>query len=46
LKKLIHEYFGVDLKIVWETVKKDIPHLKLEVERILEYLNKNSFDQF
>ena len=44
--KLIHEYFGVDLKIVWETVKKDIPHLKLEVERILEYLNKNSFDRF
>lgn len=44
--KLIHEYFGVDLKIVWETVKKDIPYLKLEVEKILEYLNKNSFDQF
>ena len=23
--KLIHGYFGVDLKVVWDTVKKDIP---------------------
>ena len=26
--KLIHEYSGVDLKRVWNTVKKDIPDLK------------------
>lgn len=26
--KLIHEYFGVDIDIVWETVVSDIPHLK------------------
>ena len=26
--KLIHEYFGIDLKRVWKTVKKDIPELK------------------
>ena len=25
--KVIHEYFGVDLKRVWSTVKKDIPDL-------------------
>jgi uncharacterized protein with HEPN domain len=25
--KLIHEYFGVDLEIVWDTVKEDIPLL-------------------
>jgi uncharacterized protein with HEPN domain len=23
--KLIHEYFGVDLRIVWDAVKKDVP---------------------
>jgi uncharacterized protein with HEPN domain len=26
--KLIHNYFGVDVDAVWETVKKDIPVLK------------------
>jgi uncharacterized protein with HEPN domain len=26
--KLIHEYFGVDIGAVWDTVKKDIPALK------------------
>src|SRR3972149_11950778 len=26
--KLIHEYFGVNLNLVWETVKKNIPELE------------------
>ncbi|MFH0815943.1 MAG: DUF86 domain-containing protein [Methanobacteriota archaeon] len=26
--KLIHDYFGVDLDAVWETVKRDLPTLK------------------
>lgn len=26
--KLIHNYFGVDLDAVWETVEMDIPILK------------------
>jgi uncharacterized protein with HEPN domain len=25
---LVHEYFGVDLEIVWKTVKEDLPALK------------------
>lgn len=25
---LIHNYFGVDLEQVWQTVKQDIPHLE------------------
>ena len=29
---LAHEYFGVDLEIVWKTVKEDLPVLK---ERLL-----------
>ena len=33
--KVIHEYFGVDLKRVWSTVKKDIPELKPSFEKIL-----------
>ena len=26
--KLIHAYFGVDLRIVWKTLKEDVPFLK------------------
>src|ERR1700687_648769 len=26
--KLIHEYFGVDLEVVWKTAKEDLPGLK------------------
>jgi uncharacterized protein with HEPN domain len=33
--KVIHEYFGVDLKRIWNTVKKDIPDLKPLFEKIL-----------
>ena len=33
--KLIHDYFGVDIDAVWETVKKDIPLLKDKLEDIL-----------
>ena len=29
---LIHEYFGVDLAMVWETVKHDLPLLRAELE--------------
>ncbi|MBU0568137.1 DUF86 domain-containing protein [bacterium] len=34
--KLIHEYFGVKLKVVWETIKNDIPALKPLFDKILE----------
>ena len=34
--KVIHEYFGVDLKRVWNTVKNDLPALKPQFEKILE----------
>lgn len=36
--KLIHEYFGVDLKLVWVTLQKDIPILKKNIEEILNNL--------
>jgi uncharacterized protein with HEPN domain len=26
--RMVHEYFGVDLNILWQTVKEDIPSLK------------------
>lgn len=32
---LIHEYFGVDLKIIWETIHHDLPALLPLLEDIL-----------
>lgn len=34
--KLIHEYFGVNLEVVWETVEQDIPRLKPMVVLMIE----------
>lgn len=31
--KLVHDYFGVDLEAVWDTVMKDLPVLKAELSR-------------
>ena len=38
--KLIHEYFGVDLRRVWNVVERDIPTLKPLFERILKDFEK------
>ena len=32
--KLIHDYFGVDVDVVWKTVNEDIPYLKALIENI------------
>lgn len=37
--KLIHDYFGVNLFIVWNTVKEDIPKLKNQILKILSDIN-------
>ena len=34
--KLIHEYFGVNLTIVWEVVDQEIPKLGAQVSEILK----------
>ncbi len=36
--KLVHHYFGVDIKKVWLTVVEDIPFLKKEVLQIFDDL--------
>ena len=33
---LIHEYFGVDIDVVWETIKKDLEPLKKSLKKIKE----------
>lgn len=36
---LTHEYFGIDLELTWETVKKDIPRLKKNLLKIKKELS-------
>ena len=36
--KLIHEYFGVDLEIVRQVIKKELPSLKPLIKGVLEDL--------
>ena len=33
---LIHDYFGIDLEAVWDTVKNNIPPLKSNIMKVLE----------
>ena len=32
--KLIHEYFGVDLEIVWTVIKEELPPIKPFIEQL------------
>ena len=34
----VHEYFGVDLSLVWEIIKTDLPDLKEKVTEVLKSL--------
>jgi uncharacterized protein with HEPN domain len=36
--KLIHEYFGVDLTTMWDTIQEDLSPLKEAVENLLHDL--------
>lgn len=40
--KLIHEYFGVNLDIVWQVVERELPMLKQQVEQILKQLESDN----
>ena len=38
--KVIHDYFNVDLGVVWGTVKNDLPRLRRQVEALLHEQRK------
>ncbi len=42
---VIHEYFGVDLEIIWLTVHKDLQPLRTIVGRMLDDLNESEENQ-
>jgi len=33
---LIHQYFGIDLSLTWEVIRRDLPELKRKIIRVLE----------
>ena len=33
---LIHEYFGIDVHIVWNIIVKDLPKLKKKINKLLD----------
>jgi uncharacterized protein with HEPN domain len=36
--KLIHEYFGVDLSLVWDVVERELPQLRPRIENLIMQL--------
>jgi len=39
---IVHEYFGIDAKIVWDAVKQELPLLKIEISCLEESLQDNN----
>jgi uncharacterized protein with HEPN domain len=39
--KLIHHYFGVNLQVLWNTVKQELVMLKLIIQEILDQIINN-----
>ena len=37
---VIHGYFGVDLEVIWKTVREDLPPLRAALARMLEELEQ------
>jgi len=37
--KLIHQYFGVDMRIIWETTRTDLPQFRKRIEIILRKIS-------
>ena len=42
--KLIHEYFGVDLEIVWEVINNELPPVKPLIQKVLENIEGETKD--
>lgn len=38
--KLIHEYFGIDLEILWKVAKEDIKSIRPSIRKILKELKR------
>ncbi len=34
--RIVHEYFGVDLEIIWQILHKNLPELKQKIRQIID----------
>jgi uncharacterized protein with HEPN domain len=32
--KITHDYFGIDLDVVWQTVEEDLPNFRAQIEKV------------
>ncbi len=39
--KVTHEYFGIQMKILWNTIKEDPPPLRAPLSEILREIDHN-----
>lgn len=37
---LVHEYFGIDTKLIWQIIADDIPQLKIKIKEVLLSINE------
>ncbi len=42
--KLIHEYFGIDLEIVWEVINSELPPIRPLIQKVLENVENETKD--
>jgi uncharacterized protein with HEPN domain len=42
--KLVHDYIDIDLEVVWETSKKNIPELEKKINHLMILLKKSPSD--
>lgn len=42
--RIVHEYFGVDLEIIWTIIEQDLPMLKTQIQDICDELTENLDD--
>ncbi len=40
--KMIHEYFGINLKIVWQTIAEDLPFLEIMIKKMVGDLEQET----
>ena len=33
--RIVHEYFGIDLEIIWQILQKDLPELRQKITQIM-----------
>ena len=41
---LVHDYLGIDMDEIYQTIKSDLPKLKKKVKEILKFLKKKESD--